>query len=579
MSDVIREARAELMRVGLLATVDVPDVVPDLIVRSWRRAIGSSVPTSDACQRFQEVDNDTVLNRAAGPVLERWQHQLADSGTTLFLSDRSGSIVARRTTDRIVLRQLDRVHAAEGFDFSEESMGTNGLGTAMVERRPVWIEGSQHYNDGLEAVTCAAAPVAGPTGSVVGAISLGGSTRNSNRLMLSLTREIGTQIEERLRAHARPQDLAMAMSHMRFTNSQRPTIVMDEESMLANTPGLPYVSVSSHVVLWELLSMQDWSRGGLSKFPLAGTNVEVAARRVLDGPTAHYVLHFSGTPSSSQPFSAAPSLPATTGASASGAGPTRTARNVVVVEGPPGSGRMTTSRRVLAEMRPDDAVDFVILDAALPVAWAEAQQLLEDGSHVLIRRVEQLDTRGASDLRRLVAQHRTAVRSDSRASVLLLTAQYDEAAMGIQKLVDDLGVRGRTRAIREAPERIPGMVRQILDTVDPQGKHTLSPAALQAFMEWSWPGNISELASTLAQLVSEAPMPVVERRHLPKHLQQAPPRRHLTLLESAERDAIIRALDAADGNKSEAAKLLGLGRTTLYRRLRQLGLDNGEDLH
>ncbi|MGC0373020.1 helix-turn-helix domain-containing protein [Streptomyces sp. SAI-229] len=44
-------------------------------------------------------------------------------------------------------------------------------------------------------------------------------------------------------------------------------------------------------------------------------------------------------------------------------------------------------------------------------------------------------------------------------------------------------------------------------------------------------------------------------------------------MEEAERDAIIRALDAAGGNKSEAASMLGIGRTTLYRRLRQLGLD------
>jgi transcriptional regulator of acetoin/glycerol metabolism len=48
------------------------------------------------------------------------------------------------------------------------------------------------------------------------------------------------------------------------------------------------------------------------------------------------------------------------------------------------------------------------------------------------------------------------------------------------------------------------------------------------------------------------------------------------MMESAEREAIIRALDAATGNKSEAAGLLGIGRTTLYRRIRQLGLDGYE---
>jgi transcriptional regulator of acetoin/glycerol metabolism len=50
----------------------------------------------------------------------------------------------------------------------------------------------------------------------------------------------------------------------------------------------------------------------------------------------------------------------------------------------------------------------------------------------------------------------------------------------------------------------------------------------------------------------------------------------MTLLETAEREAIIKALDAASGNKSEAAEMLGIGRTTLYRRLRQLGLDASE---
>ena len=77
--------------------------------------------------------------------------------------------------------------------------------------------------------------------------------------MLSLTREIGQQIEERLRSSARPQDLALAMSFTRYTNSRRPTVVMDSESILANTPGLPYIDVTSHVMLWELLNSHDWA--------------------------------------------------------------------------------------------------------------------------------------------------------------------------------------------------------------------------------------------------------------------------------------------------------------------------------
>ena len=293
MPDLVRQAREELIRAGLRGDVRAVGVVPDLIVRSWRRSIGGSVESALVCQRYQDVDTDSLLHRAAGPVLDRWQHQLDDTGMTLFLCDRAGSIVARRTGDSSVRRRLDRVHAAEGFGYSEDSIGTNGLGTSMVERHAVYIKGSQHYNDALASLACAAAPVLTPGGSVIGSISLGGPIEDANPLMLSLTREIGQQIEERLRTASRPQDLALAMSFMRFTNSRRPTVVMDHESLLANTPGLPYVSVSSHVMLWELLSAHDWSTGGTARLVLDGTTVEVMARRVLNGPRAHYVVHFS----------------------------------------------------------------------------------------------------------------------------------------------------------------------------------------------------------------------------------------------------------------------------------------------
>ena len=104
----------------------------------------------------------------------------------------------------------------------------------------------------------------------------------------------------------------------------------------------------------------------------------------------------------------------------------------------------------------------------------------------------------------------------------------------------------------------------------------MSPAALQSFVQWEWPGNIAELVAVVTDLVREVPASVIQRRHLPQHLQQAPPRRQLSMIEAAEREAIIKALDAAGGNRSDAAVLLGIGRTTLYRRLKHFALDGDE---
>ena len=357
MSDEVRQARDELMRVGLLGDVQTDGVVPDLIVRSWRRSISNSADGANPCQRFTEVDSDSILCRAADPVLDRWQSHLADTGTTLFLSDRAGAIVARRASDSSERRRLDSVHAAEGFDYSEDSIGTNGLGTSMVEKRALLISGSQHYNDALATLACAAAPVCTPSGSVIGAISLGGPIESANPLMLSLTREIGQQIEERLRSSARPQDLALAMSFTRYTNSQRPTVVMDSESILANTPGLPYIDVTSHVMLWELLNSHDWASSGTFSLQPDDSSVEVVARRVLDGHRAHFVLHFADLQQTTSQMAEAAALRTVRTVAHPVAGSA-----VLLVAGPPGSGRATAAELLREKLKRDKDVEHFMVD-------------------------------------------------------------------------------------------------------------------------------------------------------------------------------------------------------------------------
>jgi len=573
MSDEVRQAREELMRVGLLGDVRTEGVVPDLIVRSWRRSISISADGANPCQRFTEIDTDSILCRAADPVLDRWQSHLADTGTTLFLSDRAGAIVARRPSDNAERRRLDSVHAAEGFDYSEDSIGTNGLGTSMVEKRALLISGSQHYNDALAALACAAAPVCTPAGSVIGSISLGGPIESANPLMLSLTREIGQQIEERLRSSARPQDLALAMSFTRYTNSQRPTVVMDSESILANNPGLPYIDVTSHVMLWELLTSHDWASSGTLRLQPDGTSVEVIARRVLDGPRAHFVLHFVDLGQfASRPIEST----ALIGVRPQAAADPTAVQAVLVVDGPAGSGRSTVAKSLRGERLSDNTFEQIVVEAGRVTDWAAARGLLGGGTDVLLRRAENIGEADTDQLAALVGEHRSASMVGQRTSTLAITADRDRCSPAVLEVFDEIGYAARTQPLASTPERIPGLVKQVLDRVDPSGRHTMSPAALQSFVQWSWPGNMTELVQTLSALVTQVPSSVIERRHLPRHLQQAPPRRRLTLLETAERDAIIRALDAASGNKSEAAELLGMGRTTLYRRLRQLGLDTGE---
>ncbi|MDI9896446.1 helix-turn-helix domain-containing protein [Rhodococcus sp. IEGM 1381] len=571
MSDAVREAKRHLMRAGLLSGAPDEGVVPDLILRSWRRSIGSSADATMPSQKFDEIDTDSILRRAADPVLDRWQDQLVDTGTTLFLSDRAGSIVARRASDRGLQRKLDRVNAAEGFDYSEDSIGTNGLGTSMVEGRAVYIEGSQHFNESLSVLACAAVPVYTPSGLVIGSVSLGGPLAIASSLMVTLTKEIGQQIEERLKAAARPQDLALAMSFMRYANSRRPTVIMDRETLLANTPGLPYVSVDSHVVLWDRLSAHNWALVNTARWDIDAGAVAVTARRVVEGARDYYVLHFAPVPRD-EVSTAGPIGPRTHVDTAS-----REAVEaaVTVIDGPRGSGRASRALDVRAGRGEGRELEVVILSTDTATPWSAVADLLDGGRDVLIRRLESVQDHEAGPVVTLVQDHREAVAAGRR-NQLLITTCVDASSPEFAALVKHWGIDARTEALSDSPDRIPGLVRSILDQVDTTRRHSMSPTAFQSLMQWDWPGNIAELTATVTTLASSVTASVIERHHLPEHLQRAPARRKMTMMESAERDAIVEALDRAGGNKSVAAELLGIGRTTLYRRLRQLGLGDGE---
>jgi transcriptional regulator of acetoin/glycerol metabolism len=565
MSDPVRDARDELKRAGLLSEDPAVEVVPDVIARSWRRSISSNVASDAPAQLFREIDTESILLRAAEPVLDRWQHQLTDTGTTLFVSDRAGSIVARRVSDRTTQRRLDSANAAEGFDFSEEGVGTNGLGTAIAEKRPVFIQGAQHYNDLLSDITCAAIPLSTPTGSVIGAISLGGLTKVTNPLTMSVTREIGQQIEERLRATSRPQDLALAMSFMRYTNAQRPTVVLDRESLLANTPGLPFVSVSAHVMLWEQLSTHRWVEGEPVRLELAEQSVDVVARRVLEGPHVHYVAHFAQQTGPEGARATHRSRPAVGVAAAS---------TVLVVEGPGGSGRATAARHMHELQGGEHSVVEIL--ATPGVAWDVLRSHLEGGTDVLLRRVEDLSEVEVARLATVVRDHRAASTLRARTAVLTLTVDFSRSSEALKDLTNRIGVAGRTSSLADSRESIPGLVAQILEHVDHERLHTLSPTAMQALMSWRWPGNVSELVDVISEVVARVQTSVIERKDLPAHLQSVAARRNLTVLEESERDTIIKTLAEVSGNRSEAAARLGIGRTTLYRRLRQLGIEADE---
>ena len=90
-----------------------------------------------------------------------------------------------------------------------------------------------------------------------------------------------------------------------------------------------------------------------------------------------------------------------------------------------------------------------------------------------------------------------------------------------------------------------------------------------------WPGNVRELENAVEYALLHGKGGVILPEHLPPDVR-LPGQKELDpaagLLQSSEREAIRQALEMADGNRQEAARLLGISRATLYRKMKRRGL-------
>jgi DNA-binding NtrC family response regulator len=144
--------------------------------------------------------------------------------------------------------------------------------------------------------------------------------------------------------------------------------------------------------------------------------------------------------------------------------------------------------------------------------------------------------------------------------------------------------------LAERREDLPLLAQMFLEELNAQrGKqlHGFSPEALDQLAAYPWPGNIDELAAMVREAHEQAEGSQVGPRDLPQRIFLAAaanrrPRRDPETIKleeflgTIELELIQRALRLAKGNKTKAARLLGLTRPRLYRRMVQLGLEKGD---
>ncbi len=135
--------------------------------------------------------------------------------------------------------------------------------------------------------------------------------------------------------------------------------------------------------------------------------------------------------------------------------------------------------------------------------------------------------------------------------------------------------------LRERVTDIPLLVRYFLDRYreDDGPARRVSEEVMGRLMAYDWPGNVRELENCVQRAVALSAGQDIQMQDLPSNLlyhvaPTPPPAREMTTLQALERRAIVQALEATAGDRLRAANLLGIGKTTIYRKLRQYGLED-----
>ena len=178
--------------------------IPDVIARSWRRCCARL----DVDERFRanRADNTRLqerrqvrdhLRRIVRPELDALAAMVADTGSVVLWADSDG-LILDAVGGAAFLRQAQQVALQPGVSWSEAQRGTNAIGTAMVERQPVQVNGGEHYLNCNGIISCAAAPIISPRGELFGVLDVSGDSRQMHLHALGMVRMAIQIIEHRL---------------------------------------------------------------------------------------------------------------------------------------------------------------------------------------------------------------------------------------------------------------------------------------------------------------------------------------------------------------------------------------------
>nr|WP_202559088.1 GAF domain-containing protein [Streptomyces sp. SID5789] len=248
--DAARAARMlSEVRSARLSGGQAPVAPRPVIEQSWERVLRSGVdPDHDVRSGLlspEEVRRrrESSALRHVLPVLREALLSVADvAHHIMVVADEDGRVLWREGSAP-VLRRADGLGFELGADWREEVVGTNGVGTPAVTRRPVQVFASEHFVRSQATWTCAGAPITDPrSGRLLGVVDVSGPLETMHPATLAWVDSVAKLAEARLRElHVRSLERLRAVAAPVLARLDGRALVTDRDGWTAAVTGMPYV--------------------------------------------------------------------------------------------------------------------------------------------------------------------------------------------------------------------------------------------------------------------------------------------------------------------------------------------------
>lgn len=608
----------------------IPLELEDAIQRSWARCAASGLrsteglptPTLRRGGLSDRLEANARLLAFAQPIMEHLHQQIARSSSAVLLADDSGTIL-RSVSDTDFAERAASIALQPGVSWAEGAMGTNAIGTALTEQRPVSVIGTQHYLERNRFLTCIASPIHAPSGGVLGILDISTSAQLNHIHAQALIQTTAEIIENRL-----IESIAEAAVTIRF-HPQAEALSSPLEGLAAFNEAGDMLACNRRGE--HLLGIGD-SR--LTRFAFARL-FETRWRTVLDHavasslrPTllrAHGNREFAARVQAGQLHTLRPKVsgerPEAPPQTRRGttldeldlgdpavANAVRRARRIVgldiplLIQGETGTGKEVFAQAFHNSSPRADGPFVAINCAAIPANLIEAELFgyragaytgaRNDGARGKLREAHRgtlfLDEIGDMPLRlqavllRVLETRRVAPLgggAEEAIDLAIVCASHRPLKTLCEsgEFRPDLYFRLSAMSLALPPLRersdLDALARRLLRDESPTRPLRLAGATLDVIRRHSWPGNVRELRNVLrlaiAMLGPDETTLTLE--HLPHELVDAAESRPANhSLRAAETRLVEETVARHAGNISAAARELGITRTTLYRKLRRI---------